>query len=194
MNKEEQFKNQRSDKFSLVLNDNIEGLPLLKSSRNIYEKLMFDDNKQILFIAVIKHDQDIDEVTKLKKTIHYHLVLVFNGIYRVGTIMNWLIEKFHLNENQISIQKCNSIAMQSRYLIHLDDFDKTRYNLWDIETNDHSLLERYFKLTFIKDIHELITSVRAYNYNLEEIMDNIANYDKYRKYVIDLINDHRRKF
>lgn len=194
MTKEEQFKNQRSDKFSLVLNDNIDGLPLLKSSKNIFNKIMMDDSKQIMYVAIIKHDADMDEGTKQVKTNHYHMVIDFNAIYRIGTVMNWLCNLFHLNENQIQIQKCNSIAMQTRYLVHMDDFDKTRYNTWDVVTNDENVMNRYFRLQFLKDVHEVITTVKAYNYDLEMIMDNVANYDKYRKYIIDLINYRRRNY
>lgn len=183
------FKAQRSDKFSLVLNDN--ELNLLKSARFIKEQLE-SNIWTIEFLACIKHDRDIDEETKFVKTTHYHLVIVFDGTYRVGTIMKWLCDIFKINENQIEIQKCNSVPMQCRYLAHVDDPDKEQYNPEEIVSNDLVVLKRYFSLRFIRDLAMCVNEVRRLHYDLETIMLEIANYDKYRKYINDLIINHTR--
>lgn len=191
MKKVTDFKAQRSDKFTLVLNDN--ELNLLKSANYILEKIQNSDIPYI-FIATIKHDRDKreDDQNSLKTT-HYHMVIQYEGNYRIGTVINWLSDLFHINENQISIDKCTSIEMQTRYLLHLDDPDKEPYDIWDIATNDKVVLNRYLQLTIIKDLNALITFVREENYNLETIMSKIANYDKYRKYINDLIVNYYRK-
>lgn len=187
---EEKLK-QRSDKFSLVLNDN--EVQLLKSSSYILKKLLNAD-LEIKFIAVIKHDRDISEedVNRLK-TIHYHVVLELYVNYRIGTIINKLTDLFHINANQITIEKCTSIAMQTRYLTHMDDGDKVPYDIWDIETNDKSTLQKYYTLVKVRNMEELIEFVKQRHYDLEEIMKTLCNYDKHRKYVNDLILNHYRR-
>lgn len=185
--------NQRSDKFSLVLNDN--ELKLFKNTKYIVNKIMCDE-KQILFIAVIYHDRDKrDDDKSSLKTPHYHMVISFGANYRIGTIINWLSDLFKVNENQIQIEKCNSIEMQTRYLCHLDDLDKTPYFENEVETGYgmRGTLDRYFNIQKIKDLEDLVKVVKHYNYNLEEIMTSIANYDKWRKYINDLIMNNYRK-
>lgn len=191
MAKNEDFKNQRSDKFSIILNDS--DVVKLKSAKNIVNKL--EENLwTINFIACIKHDKDVNEETKQLKTIHYHLVIDFNGNYRVGTIMNWLTEIFNLNENQISIQKCTSLEMQARYLCHIDDFDKEQYDPQEIASNDLSKVRKWYEKVFIKDLEDCVKTVKDRHYDLETIMTTIANYDKWRKYINDLIINHNRRY
>lgn len=186
--------NQRSDRFSLVLNDN--ELHLLKNSQHIVNKIMCDE-KQIIFIAVIYHDRDKREDDKSSlKTPHYHMVIQFGGNYRIGTIIAWLSNLFKINENQIQIEKCSSLEMQCRYLTHLDDFDKEQYLEKDIVTGYgmRETLKRYYRLTIVKDLNELVELVKQYHYDLETIMVTIAHYDKWRKYISDLIMEYHRRF
>lgn len=193
MTKEEQiakFKAQRSNKFTLVLNDS--GANVLKNSRYIYNKIM-TDSKDIVFIALIYHDQDLDELINQLKTPHYHIVIQFASNYRIGSIINWLVDLFHLNENQITIEKCTAIDSQCRYLTHMDDLDKFPYDKTDIITNDLEVLKRYQSVQYVRDLGDLIRLVKEYNYNLELIMTKIKNYDKYRKYILDLINNYYRR-
>lgn len=189
--KENDFKNRRSDRFCIILNDS--GADLLKNARHILNKIQNSD-LPYCFIAVIKHDRDKreDDPNSLK-TVHYHIVIQFDGIYRIGTIMNFLVKTFLINENQVTIDKCTSIEMQTRYLIHLDDFDKEQYDVWDIATSNEEILHRYLKLCIIKDLTSLIVFVKQRHYDLELIMAEIANYDKWRKYINDLIVNYYRK-
>ena len=182
--------NQRTDKFTIVLNDS--GADLLKSTNYIYNKIMCDE-MDIVYLAIIKHDKDINEEDGHVKTPHYHVVLITGGVYRLSSIINWLVKLFHINENQITIDKCNSIAMQSRYLTHMDDFDKTPYLMTEVKTNDEDAYKRYCNLQRVKDLNDLLSVVKYYNYDLERIMVNVMNYDKYRKYVLDLISNNYKK-
>lgn len=193
MNKEElekRFKNQRSTKFTIVLNDN--ELNLFKSSKNIYNKLMTAENYSVNFIGVICHDKDTDEQGNLK-TKHYHVVISYDKTYRIGSIINLLTDLFHCNENQITIDKCNDLVAQTRYLIHLDDGDKEQYLPFDVYTNDVETFNKYCLVTKVKSISELIAVVKRYHYDLEEIMLNIVNYDKWRRYINDLVINYNRK-
>ena len=194
MTKEEErtrWLNQRSDKFTIVLNDN--ELNNLKSAKHILQSFKLSENIGLVYIAVIKHDRDKCDDGLNLKTLHYHVVLHLNKICRISTLLNYIMDTFHLNENQVSMDKCNSLCMQSRYLIHLDDFDKEQYYASEVECNDIDVFNRYLSLVIVRDIHDLIGVVKHYHYDLEEIMLNISNYDKWRKYINDLIINERRK-
>ena len=182
---------ERGNAFALLLNDN--ELNLLKSSKYIKEKL---ERSEIpyMFMAVIRHDRDKREDDQNSyKTPHYHMVLQFDGNFAVSSVIKLISELFKVNKNQVSCEKATSIEMVTRYLLHLDDPDKEPYDVWDIETTESNILHRYLKLKIIKDRAELITYVRSVNYDLERIMDEISNYDLWRKYINDLIINYYRK-
>lgn len=180
----EKFYNLRSNKFSLVLNDN--ELNLFKNSNNIVNKLKCE-GLDLSFVACIKHDKDIDNYGNLK-TMHYHLILLFVGNYRIKTIINLLIDLFHCNENQISIEKCSNVASQVQYLIHLNDIDKYQYDRKDIVSNNYDLLNNYLKtLSNINDVNELIKLCLIYKNPLELMrIIGIDNYKKYRVVISDI--------
>ena len=139
----EKFKAQRSNAFTIVLNDDFDGL-ILKDVRYVYHRFMVA-SLPIVFIACILHDRDTDEYNHLK-TKHYHVVITLSSSIRVGTIINSILEIFNgLRENMISIDKCSSVSAQTRYLIHLDDYDKYQYNESDIVTNNYSQVNYYLK-------------------------------------------------
>lgn len=187
----ERWLNQRSTDFSIVLNDN--ELKLFKSSRHIFTKFMTSESMSPVYIAIIYHDNDYIEEEHRLKTPHYHIALELGKMCRVGTLLRTICDLFHCNENQVSIEKCSSICMYSRYLCHLDDYDKYQYLTADVVTNDIDVLNRYYSLVIVRDIHDLINVVKHYRYDLEEIMQNVAHYDKWRKYINDLIINNVRK-
>lgn len=182
----EKFLSQRSSAFTIVLNDDFDGL-ILRDVHYVYRSLMVAE-LPLVFIACIKHEKDLSDDGH-KKIPHYHIVLVFSGSYRVGTILKKIMDVFNgLNENQISIDKCSSVSAQTRYLIHLDDFDKYQYDSVDIETNNRGQVEYYLKEVHkIVDVNDLITVVREYR-NLTELIRvlGIENYKKYRMVIKDL--------
>ena len=190
---EEKKLNMRSDKFTIVLNDN--ELKLFKNAQHILTEFCTHDAITPVYIAVILHDRDKVEGQQAFKTQHYHVVVQFDKVCRIGTMINYISDMFHCNANQISIDKCNSICMQSRYLIHADDFDKAEYFPSEVHTKAEcrDAFERYLALVIVRDYHDLIGVVKKYNYNLEECMQNIAHYDKWRRPILDLISDHFRR-
>lgn len=181
---------QRSNQFTIVLNDN--ECHWFKNCDFIINKLISDYDVDVVYIAVIYHDKDLDE-NKQPKTPHYHVILELDKICTVGSCLKWLSSKFMCNENQISIDKCNDLAMQSRYLIHLDEIDKVPYFEFDVHTNNVARYKDYLKLKKIKDMKDLISFVKECHYDLEIIMSKLAHYDKYRKYINDLIVNYYRK-
>ena len=150
--------NQRSDKFTIVLNDS-ENLNqwLFRNAHYIVNKIITSYDVGVSYVACIMHDKDIDEETNHRKTRHYHVVLELDSICRVGTCLKWLSNLFHCNENQITIDKCTSLAMQSRYLLHMDDFDKYQYDKFDVATNNQARFNDYLLLVKIRDLKDLIS-------------------------------------
>lgn len=180
--------NKRGNVFSLVLNDS--GADVFHDSRHIFMELNTDLSDHE-FIAVIKHENDFDNELKRYKTPHYHVVIKFGGAYRVATIINKFVDIFHCNANQVSCEKCNAMDMQVRYLIHLDDMDKYRYDISDIVTNRHDLVNKYMKeIHKIVDIDDLL-SIMDMHKNLRDLISCIGldNYRKYRCVIQDIYRE-----
>lgn len=180
--------NQRTDKFSIVLNDS--GANVFVDSRNIVNKLRLCEDLDVSFIACIKHTEDVDKETQHKKTPHYHLVLRTASIMRLSTVINVIVSVFRCNDNQISIEKCSSLEMQTRYLVHFDDLNKFQYKREDIVTNSLDTVDKYFKyISKIDTIEDLISICREY-LKLTDLM-TVIGYEKYKKYRV-VIADIRK--
>lgn len=180
---------QRSNQFSLVLNDS--GANVFQSSKHIVYTLVNQEDVCVIYCACIMHDKDEDELGNLK-TNHYHLVVQLNSQCRLRTFLNFIIDKFHCNENQVSIEKCSSIEMQTRYLIHLDDFDKFQYDVNDIVSNNDEFVKKC--MSYIKSIScvdDLIAICQEYKNNLLKLM-SVIGYENYKKYRV-VIADIRRE-
>lgn len=183
--------NKRGCAFSLVLNDS--GADLFKSSSYVCRTLRSDE-KDVEFCAVILHTLDYIESEGRYKTPHYHVVITFQSNYRVETILNWVADLFHANRNQISIEKCNDVCAQVRYLIHKDDLDKYQYNEYDIYTADidkdfvHHCMIMW---KTIKSVDDLLILMDEYK-NLRDLL-RIIGFNNYRKYR-SVIQDLRRNY
>ena len=184
----EKWLNQRGCAFSIVLNDN--ELHLFKSANYVLNTLMCC-GKDWIFVACVLHDKDFDVERKCYKTQHYHVVITFGGSYRVGTILNLICDEFHCNENQVSIEKCNSVPMQVRYLVHLDDFDKHQYDFADIHSNRMDIVDKYLhQVKKIVDEQDLFSIMKEYPV-LQDLI-GIIGLDQYKKWRV-VIQDLRRE-
>lgn len=190
---------QRTDKVTIVLNDS--GVNCFKSSEHIVKSLRCNELLCILYIACIKHDKDLDEETQQIKTLHYHLIIQFDRMYRLGTIIKLICDTFQgCNPNQVTIDKCTSLCMQSRYLIHLDELpsEKHHYEPSDVVTYDthnsrdefNDYLGRVIKINSVNDI---IALVQEYP-RLDKLISHLGlyNYKKYRVIIQDLRRENIR--
>lgn len=176
----------RSTKWSLILNDN--GFDCFKNCHNIVNTIRCCGLLSIHFIACIKHDKDYDEETQQIKTLHYHLVISLYNKCNLSSILNLIVDLFHCNSNQVTVEKCTNLISSTRYLIHLDDFDKFAYDRNDIVCDDYSLLKTYLDYVVnIKDTKDLIAIVRQFP-NLLDLIAHIGldNYKKYRIVIHDI--------
>ena len=75
---------------------------------------------------IIKHDKDVDEVSKEKKT-HYHVMIMFEGVKTDEQFIE-LRDKF----GGVGIEEIRSTRGYARYLCHLDDPNKYQYPISDV--------------------------------------------------------------
>ena len=170
---------------SIVLNDN--EFKLLKNDRFILNKLVNDDYLDVNICSVILHDQDIDEEIGQLKTPHYHVAIRFNKKFMNKSVIERLVELFHINENQITIKKLSSLESYTRYLIHLDDGDKHPYLPFDIVTNNQDFVNDCLKNICIKDEKHCLEVVKRFHYHYEDIIVNVVNWKKYNSLIKDFI-------
>lgn len=87
----------------------------------------------------ILHDSDVDVETGELKKAHYHVIMSFKTPRKLKTISNYFsaYEQFKPN----SFERIRNISGAKRYLIHLDDGDKHRYDVSEVVTNDKDLAD-----------------------------------------------------
>lgn len=88
----------------------------------------------------ILHDSDVDLETGELKKAHYHVIMNFKTPRNLKTVSNYFsaYEQFKPN----SFEKIRNISGAKRYLIHLDDGDKHRYDVSEVVTNDKNLVDQ----------------------------------------------------
>lgn len=88
----------------------------------------------------ILHDSDFDLETGELKKAHYHVIMSFKTPRNLKTISNYFsaYEQFKPN----SFERIRNISGAKRYLIHLDDGDKHRYDVSEVHTNDKNLVDQ----------------------------------------------------
>jgi hypothetical protein len=95
----------------------------------------------------ILHDSDFDIETGELKKAHYHVIMSFKTPRNLKTIINYFsaYEQFKPN----SFERIRNINGAKRYLIHLDDGDKHRYDVSEVHTNDKNLVDQLIENTSI---------------------------------------------
>lgn len=175
---------QVSYSFSCVFNDN--ELHLFKNPRYIKQRFCTGDYT-CTYIAIMYHEHDRDDDNNLR-TPHYHVVLDMLNKFRVETMLNYIVKLFNCNANQISIEKCNDLGAQTRYLIHFDNPEKYRYDVFDICTNNQESVDYYLSYFVIHDERDLIKLCDTFH-SRKEIYKRIGNaqYKKYAFIIRDLV-------
>lgn len=185
---------QRSTQVCLVLNDN--GANLFKNSQYLCKKII--EIFSPIFVAVIKHDQDMDEDINQIKTLHYHVVISCYQNMILQSYLLMLVAGLHCNENQIQIEKCSDIVMATQYLIHQNDLDKYQYYPFDVVSNDTNTLNHYLsKIVKITTTEQAIQLYDRYDGNIRELMRNLSKkvYKEWRLFFMDLERfDNKRKW
>lgn len=85
------------------------------------------DLLHISYLISPRHDADFDDHGSLKKD-HWHIVLVFDSLKSVVQVKDLLFEvSKDLFVIFVGCEIVNSLVSYARYLCHLDDPDKARY-------------------------------------------------------------------
>lgn len=184
---------QVSNTFFCVFNDS--GANVFKDCGHIYSKMM-KNIPNIGFIALIQHENEWDNDEKRIKTNHYHVYFNLRYYQRcsLNSMLTMIVETFHCNRNQISIEKATDECMCVRYLCHFDNMDKQPYLPFDVITNNQSLVGDYFnRIPIINDLRDFVEICKTYHWNTETIMLKVGakNWKHYRSEYFDLKRDMR---
>ena len=147
MNNEVELTDKRYRNFMLILypddNDFDEKLMIIKSYKNY---------------AYIKHEPESDE-----KKVHYHCIISLENATTINTLGKKTLVPTRL------IEPINSLRAVCRYLIHLDNEDKKRYDLKDVTVSRN--FERKFLKQFddIKTEQEIIMDIYTFIDNMNDM-------------------------
>lgn len=89
--------------------------------------LIAKDAKVNFFLSPL-HDKDCDKHGELKKP-HYHMLLMYDSVHTVAQASGLFV-----TFGGVGCESVNSLRSYARYLCHLDDDDKFRYNVSDVYT------------------------------------------------------------
>ena len=171
----------KSTQWSLVLNN-----PLENSSGLSCKKILQTLNGIYPFIAVILHDQDINDDGQLK-TAHFHLILESKRT-RKSTLLKQISDLLDLPLNCISCKEIINWRKAVRYITHIDYEDKTYYLPSDIYTNDRIYLDSFFASREENICEEKLIEIVRYEKTTAKILLKIGmeNYKKYAQIIRDL--------
>ena len=178
----------KSDTYFLVImqNDLLNNLTFTEGDLKSY----CEDNENIVYYSLIKHDKDINECGELEK-IHFHLLIKLKNSYAKSTIVNDLAKYLKCNISIIQSRRVYSFVKCCRYLIHGNEEDKEKYqySLSSVITNDFE--ETYNIITkgvsiYEFDIDYLIKLVRNCR-SMSEIYHTLGI--KYSRMYRPIIND-----
>lgn len=86
------------------------------------------DELHIEWICSPLHDKDINATGEVKKP-HYHVLLMFGGVKSYDQVVE-VIQPL----NCPIPQRCHNAKSMVRYMVHMDNPDKAKYNLSDIRS------------------------------------------------------------
>lgn len=154
------YNSQRSTAFVAVLH-----IPYNRSFLDLdFNKL----NSCFVNFAYILHDNDvvsnldfnIDSTFNLPvplKPVHFHLVLITKDRTYPSSINKILQNLFDLPDCCVSVEKCLSLNLSLRYLIHADDHEKYQYHFDRIFTNNYVWL--------LSNFNQSETAIQQFVYN-----------------------------
>lgn len=102
----------------------------------------------------ILHDSDFDMETGELKKAHYHVIMSFKTPRHLKTISNYFSDYQQFKPN--SFERIRNITGAKRYLIHLDDGDKHRYDACEVITNDKNLVDQLVDNTSNREKSEMM--------------------------------------
>lgn len=133
-----------------------------------------EEDKRILDYIILNfeyaysvHNKDIDQETGELKKEHTHVVIMLENARTLESISK------EINIEQNRVERVRNKRKMIRYLIHMDNKEKTQYNKDNIISNCLEKIEKYLKenneTSEVKEIFEWIYTVDRYLYYHEVI-------------------------
>lgn len=184
--------NTRSKWFMVVIekNDQLNNIEFTKEMIKDY-----CSQDAILYYSFILHNLDYDSNGKIK-TPHYHIVIRTYNDYSCKTIIKDVATFFKCNREVISCRVCKDVCASNRYLLHLDDHDKTEYHIDDLVS---SSLETYDNLCVYGDLTQIdfdgLNEIINNSKSLTEIYSQLplSISVRYRNLIYDMYNEKKGK-
>lgn len=182
VNKENNNDNARKKWHIVIEYENKKGIPF--DIDNIIDYLK--ESGQLSFIL---HHLDVD-INGVRDRKHYHCVCNFHTKIRFNTLLNKLVKLGYPSEI-FGIQPITNYTSMLRYLVHLDDPQKTQYTPMEVSTNCENVFLTALKFNSDNvNANKLLHVVLISKGNRFLIMRDLGleNYIKYRNPINDLIN------
>lgn len=145
-------------------------------------------NYHAFFWATL-HDSDLDENGELERP-HWHIALDLRTRHTKQGIINILARCLSVAKERVSVRECRSLTRSIRYLMHMDNPEKTPYLPSDVITNDKSgLIQAMSCSSDDLNFTDLITAIKASKSPVELINRiGLRNYQRYRSTILDLLS------
>lgn len=145
------------------------------------------------YYFAINHDKDTTENGELKRS-HLHLVLKLKAKITLNGILRKLETLLEIDKNRISAEITRSQDLVIRYLMHMDNKDKTPYPPFAVITNRQDILKAAIKGEQEREdltAENLIITIEKYGGNRLKIMSEIGlkNYTRFRGTIADIIEE-----
>lgn len=115
----------------------------------------------------VLHDNDTLEDGSPKRP-HIHLVLECSTRHTFLGAMRSICSAFLVQQERVSVRECKQLPMMIRYLMHMDDPEKSPYVPFDVVTNDPAQLNSAILSPAQElDIETLVTHIKKSDNPLE---------------------------
>lgn len=135
----------------------------------------------------ILHDNDFNEDGEMKKP-HIHLVIECNTRHTFLGALRAISGAFLVDQDRVSVRECRQQPMMIRYLMHMDDPEKTPYCAFDVVTDDPATLNQAITSpTTDLTIDELISAITKSDTPLDLIRRiGLKNFKTYQRVIQEI--------
>lgn len=142
----------------------------------------------------IVHDQDKDDDGNFKRS-HTHVVLETRTRHTCLGVVRLLAESFGVASDRVSVRETKNQNQAIRYLMHLDDFEKTPYPPFDVITDCPDNLNYAIQSTEQELNWETLKKAIHMSKNLDSLVSKIGlkNYSRYRAVIQDFVRFKERE-
>lgn len=168
---------------------------------NLVHVTLIDFIRSQFRYALILHNKDLKEDGTPKKE-HFHVLIYYENAKTESAVRKYFLDN-QLIDNPTLINYKNDLKQSVRYLVHIENNDKARYDIEDIESNFE--IGSYFNNLISNETLD-ITLIRQiiYSYNepitKSKLFDEVLNNNLWSSYrrsysiIKDLVEEHNLLF